>query len=517
MPRAFGVVAVLLTLLPDERRAALRRTEAFAFALACAAGLAGCVTDPLSSASLAPVGPAAALDALRSALVLDHDHTDAALHPHAEQGLRQVFETNLPLDGAALSPASEFQLHGQYAYVSLFHPSAGIVILDLADPAKPAQVGRFDSGTAYVNDVEVSPDGRWAFLPTSPLETRENDPADGGTPVVGDHGIQVVDVSDPTAPTLAAVWVSPDPDPLRIPIPPRPSPNDGPRQALGMGYHRLDLEEVDGALYVAAASLGFPRVDVLRFDPAPVPRLSLVSTYVSDDALDLGKDRGSYSGGYGVHDVTFDPDPLDGFPLIAVSHWRSGAHFLDASDPSAPRYLGRWNEFPDEGGNVHNVEFTAIEGRRVAVAVPEYPAGSPTQGYIALVDVTDFAAPETIGVWRLPAVLATDDPAATGEHVYSTNRVLLREGLLFDAHFHAGVVVLDVSTLAKAAAPELVGWVLPRGEARVPYFGIEATPYVYDAIPRGHYLYYTDLTGGFHAAQMPEALLAGRAFAAPGT
>lgn len=336
---------------------------------------------------------------------------------------------------------------------------------------------------------------------------------------MGDYGIQVVDVSNPAAPTLAAVWVSPDPDPRRMPAPPGDANAaiQGLRSSAGMGYHRVDLEVIDGTLYAAGASLGFPRVDILRFDPAPVPRLTLASSYLADDALDPGMDHGSHPGGFGVHDVTFDPDPLEGFPLVAISHWRSGAHFLDASDPTDPQYLGRWDDFPDEGGNVHNVEFTAIEGRRVGVAVPEYPAASPTQGSIALFDLTDFAAPRTIGTWTLPGAFPNaGDVPATKNHVFSTNRVLLREGLLFDAHFHAGLIVLDVGTLAKAAAPEVVAFVLPKGEARVPYYGIEATPYIYDAIPRGAYVYYTDLTGGFHVAEMDPTLTAGRAFSVPG-
>jgi len=166
---------------------------------------------------------------------------------------------------------------------------------------------------------------------------------------------------------------------------------------------------------------------------------------------------------------------------------------------------------------VHNVEFGAVEGRRIAVAVPEYPTGSPTQGSLEIVDVTDFANPLNLGVWTLPGKYPIgEDAPAQGNHVFSTNRVLLREGLLFDAHFHAGVIVLDVSTLAKAANPEMVGFVVPGGETRVPYFGIEANPYIYDAIPRGAHLYYTDLTGGFHVAEMPAEWLEERRFAVPG-
>ncbi|HEV8361637.1 MAG TPA: hypothetical protein VGR28_14405, partial [Candidatus Thermoplasmatota archaeon] len=110
----------------------------------------GCVT---SSNIPLPPGAGSARDAdglalLEAALVNDHDHIDPYAHPGAAWRMRDVFATNLPTDAAALSPASEFIIHGHYAYISLFHPSAGMVILDLSDPARPQQVGRFDTGTA---------------------------------------------------------------------------------------------------------------------------------------------------------------------------------------------------------------------------------------------------------------------------------------------------------------------------------------------------------------------------------
>lgn len=462
-------------------------------AIAAALTLSGCLSagPPPATDPQAP-GPDP-LAALQAALVNDHDHTDPLDHPGASWRITQVFETNLPTDGVALSPVSEFILHGQYAFVSMFHPTAGLVILDLDDPERPRQVGRFDSGTAYVNDAEVSPDGHWAFLPTSPIETRENDPLDGGLPVAGDYGIQVVDVSDVTRPTLAAVWAAPDPD--------------------RMGYHRCDLEVIDGQLYVFGASLGYPRVDILRFEATPIPRLTLVSSYLSDDAKDPTKNRASGPDGFGVHDVTVDADPIDGFPLMAVSHWRSGAHFVDVSDPADPRFLGRWDEFPVTSGNVHNVEFTAIEGRRIAVAVPEYPKDEEDQGGIWVIDASDFSHPQILSAWDLPGPHPSGGAApATGNHVFSTNRVVLRNGTVFDAHFHAGVIVLDIGTLAKAADPVLLGFIVPPGETRVPYATIAANPYVYDAIPRGDYVYFTDLTGGFHAARLAPEIVRGQGF-----
>jgi hypothetical protein len=441
---------------------------------------------------------------LQAALVDGHDHTDPSLHPGASWRIAPVFATNLPTDGAALSPASEFVIHDGFAYVALFHPSSGIVILDLAEPERPRQVGRFDAGTAYVNDVEVSPDGRWAFLPTSPIETRENNPLGPGLTLLGDYGIQVVDVQDKANPTLATFWAAPDL--ARDPAQPR-------TLVSGLGYHRVDLEVIQGSLYAFGASLGYPRVDILRFDEAP-PRLTLVSTYLSEDARDPTMDHGSNPNAHGVHDVTVDPDPLEGFPLMAVAHWRSGAHFVDVRDPANPVFLGRWHDFPIAGGNVHNVEFTAIEGRRIAVAVPEYPAGDDHQGGVWVLDATDFAAIAHVGTWRLPGAhpLGEDPVPAQGNWVFSTDRVLLRNGTIFDAHFHAGTIVLDISTLAKARAPELLGFVLPEGQARVPYANVEANPYIYDAIPYGDLLYSTDLTGGIHVARMAPEVVRGNAW-----
>jgi hypothetical protein len=456
----------------------------------------GCATlgSPLApGADLAPLD--SALSFLASTVTPGHDHIDATLHPGASWRIEEVFSTNLPVDGAPLSPASEFILHGNYAFVSLFHPSAGIVILDITDPTHPTQVGRFDSGTAYVNDVEVSPDGKWAFLPTSPIKTSENDPLGGGLPVLGDYGVQVVDVSDVKSPKLATFYAAPDPA-----FATTTDVSGG--VSTPRGYHRLDLETIGGSLYVFGASLGYPRVDILRFEPMPVPRLVPVSVYVSDDARDLTKDRSSAPTGFGVHDVTVDPDPIEGFPLMAVSHWRSGAHFVDVRDPANPKFLGRFNDFGLKGGNVHNVEFTAIEGHRIAVAVPEYPPKAEAQGTIWIIDASDLAHPTRLANWSLPGSPPAPDPDDGTQYVYSTNRVFLRNGTLFDAHFHAGAIVLDISTLEKAASPELLGFVRPAGQARVPYATLHANPYVYDAIPRGEFLYYTDLTGGFHVARM---------------
>lgn len=461
-----------------------------------AGALAGCL-----NAAAPPSGEtdldaeAQALEALDLALVSYHDHSDASLHPASSWRMTPVFNSTLPMEGVgAVSPPSEFQIWDRYAFVSLFHPSAGFVILDLAEPERPRHVGYFDAGTAYVNDVEVSSDGRWAFIPTQPTETSENDPLDGGTPYLADRGVQVADLADLTNPTLATFFDAtlggglPQNSPVQPPVP-----------TGSGGWHRLDIEEIGGVQYVFGTNNWLARIDILRFDPTPVPRLTFVGAYQSPDGLQAAIDRQDGWPSNNVHDVTVAPDPLEGFPLMAVAHWMAGVHFVDVSDPASPRLLGVWDGFTEVlPGNVHNVEFTAIEGRRIAVAVPEYPSNYERQGIVWIIDATDFASPQLIGTWSLPGL----HPVEGGTYVFSTDRTEIRNGTLYVPHFHAGTIVLDIHTLELAREPRMLGYTIPAGIEAVPYLGYTTNPVIYDAIPRGDYLYATDLLGGFHVDRM---------------
>ncbi len=426
---------------------------------------------------------------LEAALVNDHDHSDPAAHPGASWRMHDVWDSTLPMNGTgSVSPPSEFSIWSHYAFVSMFHPSAGFVILDIADPEHPRQMSYFDAGTAYVNDVEVSPDGHWAFIPTMPLQTEENDATGGGLPFAGDGGMQVVDVSDVTHPTLATFWRAPGATAQA------PSPLD-----FGKGWHRLDVEVIAGGIYVFGTNQALAQIDIVRFDPTPVPHVTPVSSYQSPEGQQAAINRQDGFSSANIHDVTVGPDPLDpSKTLMAVAHWQAGAHFVDVSDPANPVFLGKWDAFTVVlPGNVHNVEFTAIEGHRIAVVAPEYPTNYERQGILWNVDITDFAAPKLIGTWQLPGI----HPAEGGTYMFSTDRTEIRNGTLFVPHMHAGLIVLDVSTLAKVAAPEMLGFLIPPGRSAVPYLGYTTNPVVYDASPYGDFILYADLLGAFHVAK----------------
>jgi hypothetical protein len=457
--------------------------------------LAGCLADD-GDGEEGREAERDALQALDEALVSFHDHSDPTQHPGSSWRIEDVFTSTLPMAGSgSVSPPSEFVVQDGYAFVAMFHPTAGFEILDLADPERPRHVGLFDAGTAYVNDVEVSPDLRWAFVPTQPTQTAEDNPTSGGTPFLADHGVQVADISDLATPTLAAFHngnVGMYSTPRTSPLVTGPS-----------GYHRLDVQEIDGSLYVFGTNNQFAAIDILRFDPEPVPALVPVAQYQSPEGKQAALDRQDGYASSNVHDVTVGPDPLDGFPLMAVAHWEAGVHFVDVSDPADPELLGVWDDYTEVlPGNVHNVEFTAIDGRRIAVATPEYPVDYERQGIVWIIDATDFSDPRLIGSWSLPGL----HPVEGGTYVFSTDRVEIVDGHLYVPHFHAGVIVLDISTIEKARDPVMTGYIVPKGQEAVPYLGFTTNPVIYDAIPVGKHLYYTDLLGGFHVAEMERAV-----------
>lgn len=465
--------------------------------LVAVAVVAGCVSGPQVPAADAPDPPVAQtdlLDAIEAALSPDHDHADPALHAGASFGAKEVWRSELADDGARRAPVTEFDVHEGRAYVATVNPRAGMVVLDLADPAAPVQVGRYDAGVAFVSDVKVSSDGRWAFLATEPdavwaaaigdagnLVQGALDP--GGPMLAGDVGVQIVDLSDPTRPAFAGLHATADP----------------------MGYHMVRLDERADATYVYGAAFGTGRMDILRFETAPEPHLVPVGVYQTDAARDprnnLFAPGGLDGAAHTVHDMTLVEDPLEGFPLLVVAYWHGGMHLLDASDPEALRFLGRWDAFAEvTPGAVEYAKVTAVEDRRIAVAGSGFK-NQDRQGILWVIDATDLAAPQLIGTWSLPGLFPT-----TTDLTFSTHSFEIVDGKVYLAHYHAGAYVLDISTLDKAAAPEVLAFHIPRGVEPVPMAGLAVTPLIFDAVVDGAHFYLADTTGGLRVVELsPEA------------
>ena len=225
----------------------------------------------------------------------------------------------------------------------------GLHIIETADPAHPVELGVYRRGTpGYSNDVKLVDAGakRYALLADTPVD--------------------VVDVTDPAAPQLAA----------EIPI----------------GAHTVFTETRAGATlaYFGGYDGTCPVYDVT--DPAAPALL------------------GSFNAGASlVHDLSV----VDG--IAYLNAWEQGFLVVDFTMPAIPRLVGRWATTPI--GRSHSNWTTTAGGRRIALHGEE--------GYGAKLTVVDIdpASPEfmrPIGAWGTRPFLSIHNIMAFGTRSYLT-------------------------------------------------------------------------------------------------
>lgn len=484
-------------------RVSKRAQGCVAFLVLSLTMVSGCVTPTdQGDGDSGPATPAAILVAFDQALVSggEHRHDDPHQHNGTGWDLRATFQGHLPLGldwPVERQALGQLQVIDDYAFVAL--TLAGFAILDVSDPASPQFVGVFDAGRSLLNDVEVTPDLRWAFVPSDRVVPPPPDPADfdpASQVPYPPPGIVIVDLSDLSAPREAGIYVSPE----------------------SFGYHRLDLFEIDGSTYVFAATYSRAtqhpagcRMDILRFDEGPVvPTLTKVGSYASTVPAHAMLCTDLEAGSGGAHDIFVTADPLDGFPLAVVSMWDAGVHLLDVSNPTVPRLLGYWDEMPWYNGeqtpenlvtgNAHEAQVTAVDGRRIVVVSMER-AWASAQGITWLVDFTDPAAAELVSQWQIPGLHAHRDHDSDA-YTMTTHGPKIYDGRIWLAHHHAGLIVLNITTMDQVLAPEIEAWLLPPPVAEPVWFGIWlASPMVYDVVVRDRDVFITDITSGFRIAQ----------------
>lgn len=365
-------------------------------------------------------------------LVEDHDHAD----PHAHAGSWNFRERSwLPL----APPGETARIHaldrsGDHLFVdggmTLGDASeAGFDIVDVSDPGHPQVVASWshEDHRGADRSIAVGPDGDWVFLAS-----------EGATDETGSSGVFVVDVSDPSSPTLATFHPFP-----------------------GTGVHTIDAGIVDGDLHVFALAGG---VSILRLESTPAgTELVRVGRYVAPGAGSIAE--GSSAGTqeranevvrtvYG-HDMDFRIDEETGQPLLYVAYAYQGLHILDLTTPSAPQPISRWT--PGGTGSpwyVHSVQTAQIDGTRVTVVGSEVFENrhETTPAPIWILDTSDLSAPEEVGVWT--------NPSGAGAHslLLSTHFFRIDDGTVHLAHYHGGVWSIDISTPEARRDPTATGY-----------------------------------------------------------
>lgn len=434
-----------------------------ALALALVLVLAGCVVPDATTPS--PSGTL--VDPEASFLALDHDHGDPALHS-AAAGLALTAHPDLD-PGAGYF--GELDIMGDMLALATEQPQGAVLLLDISNPDAPKQVGRIALDDAIVTDVKIAPDAKTLFVSTSSWLTLgaharfARDPSALPT-FARALGLIAFDVADPARPReIAFAAAGPD------------------------GAHMIDVHVKGGITWVFASTPAYSyaatAVDQTRrvVGPDPIAIFKWTGSAFEKVADYNGPERDS------SHDMTVVDD--DGKLIMLVPYY-FGVGVADVTDPSRPTHLGSWSlaEGGIKNSNVHTVMMTHVEGQRVLIATPELGEA----GQLLVIDATDFGAMKLIGTWALP-----DWEDRKGVE-WSPHNVNVIDGKIYFAHYHGGAWVIDISTKARLAAPEVAGYYAPSAPrvAATTFLYEGAVPSTWDVVTAKGRVFVSDMGTGLH-------------------
>lgn len=321
------------------------------------------------------------------------------------------------------------ELHGDLAAI-VQRDEGAVALVDVKNRAKPKVLGRYDDDIrdSFDGDLAFSTDGQWLFYARQ-------------THRFSKDGIHVLDVSDPSAPTLRHY------------------------QPQG-GTFRIAHFDGAGAEWVFSLDAIHGLV-VNRFVPEAGV---LVPVHV--DALPALKVGGPASAGLFVD----EKDPMLGVPVLYAATGRTGVQMFDIADPARPRLLGSWGEV-----GLAEIEVATTKRSRTIFGATEYWFNKQLEPKVIVLDATK---PETI---KEKTTWSIGCPADDQWRVQGMT--LWRNGVLA-AHSRWGLVEMShtagTSPLPVVSAPSNdAATVLGDG------------PYVMDVETRGRYVYATDAATGF--------------------
>jgi len=278
---------------------------------------------------------------------------------------------------------------------------------DVTDPAATVKVDSIQVDARTVNDVKVSPDGRYAALSREGASNRRN-------------GVVIIDLADPRNPTIASTY----------------------DEGLTGGVHNMFAQ--DDYLFALSGGDKYVILDMSDiYEPTYVSEYNHPDSRVHDVWVHDGI---AYSSEWGNGVVVVDvgngrwggtieepvfvtnvPYPVGrthaAFPYYQES---TGKVYLFLGDEILTR---RGNAFEGYGGN--------------AAFDPETGQGgvqSPTDGYIHIIDFTDPMNPKDVARYHVPE--------------FGTHNLWVEDDMLYVAYYEGGLRMVDVSGKLKGNLAE---------------------------------------------------------------
>ena len=329
-------------------------------------------------------------------------------------------------------------------------------VWDVTDPANLVKTDSIQVDARTVNDVKVSPDGRWAALSREGASTRRN-------------GVVVLDLKNPAHPVVASVHDE--------------ELTGGVHNMYATNTHLFALQDGDKYVILDMSDLTRPRF-VSEYDH---PDSRVHDVWVHDGI--------AYSAEWGTGVVVVDvgngrwggtienPKFVTSYPLPTGSthavfpyHQAStGRFYLFVGDERVQRRGLAW----EGSGPDHRVPYDPATGRG------GYPRA--TSGYIQVVDFTDPENPEMVARYEVAE--------------FGTHNLWVEDDILYQAYYEGGVRMVDVSG-------ELMGNLYTQGreiavfKAHDPIGYIPNAPGAWSVMPFKGRVFFSDVSSGLWSIRL---------------
>lgn len=454
-------------------------------------GIAGCLSgdDPSQQTDLSGI-PVVSSQRLpdpgkdfSDVVVGDHGaplmHTIRALHTGLSFGMELAGWdplTDKVNPGAVGTGWGAAGLWKNYACVAQFAGTGAIAIIDISDPTRPTVLAQVDD--PLVNgDCQFTADGNY-LLAGAYLSALDY-------PDMGE--LPVCPQGCPAGGGINVWDVRDKANPVHILY-----TNTG-------EYHTLHLWTTPkNETYVVQAYSG----NIYRFDPDG-PALVQVNTVQPME-----------------HDMWISYHPITGQALLYTGS-DDGFVIYDFDDPTDPKQIAEWVPEEDSalpkgyaqrggccGWHRQATVDQLVGGKAVAVVAGETCGTGATLPYV-MIDVTDPTDPKALSVWEVPGKPVSTDLAHLCD--MSPHEFAVFDGYVVTGNYHAGVWLFDIGTPERLLKPVTLGDYIPAEEplTRDPVFGAQDltfpwNPFVWGAFfdERG-YVLAGDFSSGVYMLKVP--------------
>ncbi len=338
-------------------------------------------------------------------------------------------------------------------------------VWDITDPANIVRTDSIQVDARTVNDVKVSPDGRYGVLSREGASNRRN-------------GVVILDLSTPAHPTVASVF----------------------DEELTGGVH--NVYATNGYLTAVSGGDKYLIVDVREiYNPRYVseynhPDSRIHDVWVHDGiaysaewgtgvvVVDVGNGRWGGSPERPVYVTSFATPTGSAHAVFPYRQAETGRMYLFVGDEIMTRTglamegaPGAWSDRYSSGSYAERFD-PATGGGGIPLV---------TQGYIQIFDFTDPERPEMVARYEVTE--------------YGTHNIWVEDDKLFQAYYEGGLRVVDVSG-------ELLGNLDTQGrEIAVfkpfdPAGYVANSPMVWSAIPYKGHIFFADTNSGIWAVRL---------------